>query len=99
MLTADMVKDYLRIVGDDDDSFIEGIICAGRTYLENAVDDFGEKYGKDTEFTRLADTWLLTQWSPTMYDQREGMTAGGEGLGYVARSMITQLQLMNVEVK
>lgn len=97
MLTADMVKDYLRIVGNEDDSFIEGIIYAGMTYLENAVDDFGKKYEKDSSFAKLADTWLLTQWSPTMYDQREGMTAGGEGLGFVARSMITQLQLMTVE--
>lgn len=96
MLTTDMVKEYLRIVGNEDDSFIEGIIYAGRTYLENAVDDFGTKYACDESFAKLADTWLLTQWAPTMYDQREGMTAGGEGLGYVARSMITQLQLMTL---
>lgn len=98
MLTTDKVKEYLRIVGNEDDSFIEGIIYAGVNYLENAVDNFGEKYEENDSFARLADTWLLTQWAPTMYDQREGMTAGGESLGFVARSMITQLQLMDVEV-
>lgn len=97
MLTTEKVREYLRIPGDDEDEFIQGIIYAGTLYLENAVDDFNEKYDASEKFAHLADTWLLTQWCPTMYDQREGMTNGGASLGYVARAMITQLQLMTVE--
>lgn len=97
MVTTQEVKNYLRIPDTTDDNYIAGIICAGYNYLENAVDDFEEKRTSSEKFEKLADTWVLTQWCPTMYDQREGMTAGDKGLGFVARSLITQLQLFVLE--
>lgn len=97
MLTPEEVKHYLRVAGDEDDAFIEGIISAGNIYLKGAVDDFAKNYEQDEDFMKLSDTWVLTQWCPTMYDQREGMTQGGDNLGIVARAMLTQLQLYKPE--
>lgn len=97
MLTKEKVKDYLHIPGNDEDELIESILATGRIYLENAVDNFDEKYIVNEKFEYLADHWILTQWCPTAYDQREGMTAGGEKLSFIANAMLIQLQYMTVE--
>ncbi len=93
--TAD-VKNYLRIPGTftDDDSFITSIISAGYNYLSDAIDGYAGLYSGDQTFAGKADMWVLTQWVPPMYDQREGMFMGGNTvMNYSARAMLTQLQL------
>jgi len=94
MIQPSDVKAYLRIDYADDDSFIAGAVQAGYDYLADAIDDFSELYAASTVFARKADTWVLTQWCPPMYDQREGMLVDKDTkLNYVARAMLTQLQM------
>ena len=98
MIQASDVKAYLRIDYAEDDNFIADIIQSGYDYLADAIDDFSELYEGDTVFGRKADMWVLTQWCPPMYDQREGMlTDRDTGLNYAARAMLTQLQMYKVE--
>ena len=98
MIQPSDVKAYLRIDYADDDNFIAGIIQSGYDYLADAIDHFAELYSCSTVFSRKADTWVLTQWCPPMYDQREGMlTDKDTGLNYTARAMLTQLQMYKYE--
>ena len=98
MIQASDVKAYLRIDYNDDDNFIADVIQTGYDYLADAIDNFSELYEGDTVFGRKADMWVLTQWCPPMYDQREGMlTDRDTGLNYMARAMLTQLQMYKVE--
>lgn len=92
MVTKDNAKEYLRIPYDEDDSFIEQIIQGGYDYLAAAVDDF-EKLQTVDEFSRKVDLWVLTQWVPKMFDEREGMQSGAPELNYAARALLTQLQM------
>ena len=97
MIQASDVKAYLRIDYNDDDNFIADVIQTGYDYLADAIDNFSELYEGDTVFGRKADMWVLTQWCPPMYDQREGMlTDRDTGLNYTARAML-QLQMYKVE--
>lgn len=92
------LKTYLRIDYTEDDSFIADIIRTGFDYLANAIDHFAELYSGNEEFARKADVWVITQWCPPMYDQREGMfTDSDAGLNYAARAMLTQLQMYKYE--
>lgn len=91
------VKNYLRIVDDEDDGFISSAIAAGYDYLANAVDDFNGLNASDASFQRLADMWVLTQWIPAAYDEREGMHSEAPSLNYTARAMLTQLQMYEYE--
>ena len=91
------VKNYLWIVDDEDDAFILSAITAGYDYLANAVDDFDILKASDASFQRLADMWILTQWIPAAYDEREGMHSEAPSLNYTARAMLTQLQLYEYE--
>lgn len=93
MVTVDQAKKYLHIPYDDDDSFIQSIIDVGYDYLRDAVDDFDKLQAGNEQFARKADALVLTQFLPDLYDKREGGTSGEPALGYVARAMITQLQL------
>ena len=94
MIQASDVKAYLRIDYNDDDNFIADVIQTGYDYLADAIDDFSELYSGDDVFSRKADMWVMTQWCPPMYDQREGMlTDKNTGLNYTARAMLTQLQM------
>ncbi len=98
MIQASDVKTYLRIDYTEDDNFIADIIQTGYDYLADAIDDFSALYSAGAEFTRKADMWVLTQWCPPMYDQREGMlTEKDIKLNYAARAMLTQLQMYKVE--
>ena len=98
MIQASDVKAYLRIDYNDDDNFIADVIQTGYDYLADAIDNFSELYEGDTVFGRKADMWVLTQWCPPMYDQREGMlTDRSSNLNYAARAMLTQLQMYKVE--
>lgn len=95
MITNEQVKDYLRIPIEDmsEDVFLDTIIQLGYDYLKDAMDDFQDIYESNETFKRKADYWVLTMWCPMAYDEREGMTAGGENLGYTARSLLMQLQM------
>ena len=98
MIQASDVKAYLRIDYSDDDNFIADIIQSGYDYLADAIDDFSDLYSGDEVFSRKADMWVMTQWCPPMYDQREGMLTDKDiKLNYVARAMLTQLQMYRVE--
>lgn len=92
MISKEEAKRYLRIPYDDDDEFIEIAIQLGYDYLETAVDDFKKKYDTYEAFARKADYWVLTFWFPTAYEEREGVTSGAPAMGYVARSLLMQLQ-------
>ena len=98
MIQASDVKAYLRIDYTDDDNFIADIIQTGYDYLADAIDDFSDLYSGDEVFSRKADMWVMTQWCPPMYDQREGMLTDRDSkLNYAARAMLTQLQMYRVE--
>ena len=98
MIQASDVKAYLRINYADDDNFIADIIQTGYDYLADAIDDFSDLYSGDEVFSRKADMWVMTQWCPPMYDQREGMLTDKDiKLNYAARAMLTQLQMYRVE--
>lgn len=91
------LKKYLRIDYAEDDDFITDIILTGFNYLEDAIDHFGELYAGDTDFADKADMWVITQWAPPMYDQREGMFNPDTAMNYAARAMLTQLQMHKYE--
>lgn len=95
MVTVQNVKDYLRIPYNDDDAQIQAMIDAGNAYLVNAIDDYLTLYVQNQTFRQQADDWILRYWMPEAYNDREGR--GVEGLGYVARSVLTQLQLYGEE--
>lgn len=95
MVTVQEVKNYLNIPYCTDDELIEKIIDTGYGYLEDAVDNFKDHYedAAKEKFAKKADLWVLTQWVPTFYDQREGMLANSNTeLNYGARSLLMQLQ-------
>ena len=96
MIQSHEVKEYLRIPYADDDAYITRIINAGYDYLANAVENYAALYSGNTTFTNMADLWVLTQWCPPMYDQREGMFNQDTALGYGARAMLTQLQMYTI---
>ena len=93
MVTVAEVKEYLRIPYDEEDVFVQSIIEAGYDYLQDAVDDFDKLYQSNERFARKADYFVKLHWSPTAYDQREGMLSGEPALNYAARALLTQLQL------
>ncbi len=94
MIQASDVKSYLRIDYTEDDNFIADAIQAGYEYLADAIDNYSELYSLNAAFTHKADMWVLTQWCPPMYDQREGMLTDKDiKLNYAARAMLTQLQM------
>lgn len=94
MITASEVKNYLRIDYTDDDVFIAAAIQSGYDYLADAIDDYAEMYSGNPTFAAKCDMWVLTQWMPSMYDPREGMfVSGGPAMNYMARAMLTQLQM------
>ena len=97
MIQTYEVKEYLRIPYADDDAYITRIINAGYDYLANAVENYAALYSGNTTFANMADLWVLTQWCPPMYDQREGMFNQDTALGYGARAMLTQLQMCTIE--
>lgn len=98
MIQKQDVKAYLRVDYDEDDDFITDVIQTGYNYLADAVEHYAELYAGNEAFSRKADMWVLTQWCPPMYDQREGMfTDPGAGLNYAARAMLTQLQMYKYE--
>ena len=100
MIQASDVKEYLRIDYSDDDNFIADIIQLGYDYLADAIDNFSDLYSGDEVFSRKADMWVMTQWCPPMYDQREGMlTDRNSNLNYAARAMLTQLQMYKYELE
>lgn len=98
MVTVEEVKEYLNIVGDDDDRILNREIFAGYGYLEDAIDDFQAIYDSNENFKTKADAWVLDFWLPDAYDNREGGWAEGSvGMDPRARAMITQLQLYRKE--
>lgn len=97
MISADQVKDYLRIPYEEDDGYIESAISHGYSYIRDAVDDFDEIYAKDSVFSDKCDMWVLTQWMPSAYDRREGMFTGVVTMDYTARAILTQLQMYRKE--
>ena len=98
MVTLEEVKEYLNIVGGDDDRILNREIVAGYGYLEDTVDDFQAIYDSNENFKAKADAWVLDFWMPDAYDNREGGWAeGGAGMDPRARAMITQLQLYRKE--
>lgn len=99
MITVQTVKNYLRIPYDDDDQFIKQLIDGGYDYLRDAVDDFDKLFASNAAFARKADLFVLCHWTPTGYDQREGMTADEPALNYSARSLLTQMQLYHYEAE
>ena len=100
MIQASDVKKYLKIPDEfyDDDNFIASSIQNGYDYLADAVENYSDLYSGNEAFSRKADMWVLTQWCPPMYDQREGMLTDRDiKLNYAARAMLTQLQMYVVE--
>lgn len=93
MITVQNVKDYLKIIDDSEDVLIQTMINQGYLYLEDAIDNYTELYLNNNAFNTKCDFWVLTQFIPTAYEYREGMTIGEKELTYSARAMITQLQL------
>lgn len=93
MITVDEVKQYLRVPYEDDDALINELIVTGYGYLRDAVDDFDALYSENENFQQKADSWVKLHWTPIGYEQREGGNVNaGDGLNFVARSVITQLQ-------
>lgn len=97
MISINQTKDYLRIPYKEDDGYIYSAISQGYSYLRDAVDDFDEIYTKDSVFSDKCDMWVLTQWMPNAYDRREGMLTGVVTMDYMARAMLTQLQMYRKE--
>ena len=97
MISINQTKAYLRIPYKEDDSYITSAIIQGYSYLRDAVDDFDEIYTKDSVFSDKCDMWVLTQWMPNAYDRREGMLTGVVTMDYMARAMLTQLQMYRKE--
>lgn len=97
MISVDQVKDYLRIPYEEGDGYIESAISHGYSYIRDAVDDFDEIYAKDSVFSDKCDMWVLTQWMPSAYDRREGMFTGVVTMDYMARAILTQLQMYRKE--
>lgn len=93
MLTTAEVKQYLKIDYADDDTLISAGIQAGYDYLSNAIDDFSDLLDSNETFARQVKIWVLTQWMPVFYDEREGMYMDSPNLSYAARSQLTQLQM------
>lgn len=97
MLTVAEVKQYLHIDYADDDLLISTGIQGGYDYLSNAINDFDKLADTNAGFARQAKLWVLTQWMPSFYDEREGMYTDTPTLNYAARSMLTQLQMYEYE--
>lgn len=93
MISVLDVKSYLRIPHDEDDEFLETLILIGYGYLADAIDDYDTLYTLDANFAQKADLWVMTQWCPELYDNREGMTSARPSLSFLAIAMLTQLQL------
>lgn len=84
MLDIDIVKSFLRVDYDEDDSLIEFEIQAARDYIRNAVGVFvdGDKLMELLAMKLVCD----------MYDKRTYTVAENEKSSYTTKSMITQLQ-------
>lgn len=93
MLELDEVKTYLRVDYEDDDNLIKSLITLAQSYLVSAIDDFETKYALDDDFRSIADACMLSIINDR-YNNRDAMKDDSVniGMGYLMRSMITQLQ-------
>lgn len=97
MVDLDAAKSYMRVDYDEDDEFIQLLANNAETYLINAVTNHEAKYNGDERYHKLADTFMLmliTEWYNNR-DQMKGDVAGRWGMNYLARSLITQMELMD----
>lgn len=85
-----VVKDYLRVDFDDDDSLISGIINASREFLRGAIGDNIEKYitSRHPKYTML-----LCLVCVDLYERRSFLTEKSLQKSPIVQSMIAQLQL------
>lgn len=98
MVTLEEVKEYLNIVGGDDDRILNREIVAGYGYLEDAV-DVSRQSMIATKILRQRPTpgcWISGCQTPTTTGKADGPKAGA-GMDPRARAMITQLQLYRKE--
>lgn len=99
MLTLETVKEHLRIDFDEDDSYLRSLLNLGLAYLQGACDNFDTLYGRDSNFTSIADSVIMSivYESYMNRDRFQESSKVNIGMSYLLRSMITQLQYYNPE--
>ncbi|MGJ0741435.1 head-tail connector protein [Enterococcus casseliflavus] len=86
-LTAEEVKGWLRIDGDDEDAIVSSLIEAATTYLQDAT---GRKvFGKQTSIAKLVCQYMITHW----YEERDYYNPTPNAVRKpIITAMITQLK-------
>jgi len=92
MVTVANVKSYIHIPYSDEDSFIQtACINGGYDYLDDAIDNFHELYDSNEKFAKKADIWVLTEYAPVRFIQREGP------VDFKPSALMQQLQMYTLE--
>lgn len=93
ILSLKEVKNYLRIDYNEDNELLQSLMVAANTYLKSAIDKYDKK--KESEYykdrIKILNCSLIQEW----YDNRESYET--KSLSYTIRSLITQIQMGDVE--
>jgi uncharacterized phage protein (predicted DNA packaging) len=77
------VKEYLRIDGSEEDSFLVSLITAAKAYIKNAT---GKVIDEDNDLHRLAVNLLVSHW----YENRE-VIGKADKLAFSLESILLQI--------
>lgn len=90
-LDLNTIKNYLKIDFDDDDELINMLIAAAKEYIVNAIGNFDEN--------KATHRLLLLNIVANLYENRSFLNSkNNEKVAYIIKSLITQLQLSEVDV-
>lgn len=89
-MDLNFVKNYLKIDFDDDDELINMLISTAKEYIINAIGNFDE--------SKTSHKLLLLSIVANLYENRGTNAKSNEKIAYTIKSLITQLQLSEVDI-
>ena len=90
-VTLDDVKVYLRIDGEEEDSFLLQCIAAAESYLVSSIDHHTENYETSEDYAAKADLVKQALISE-MYRNRDPSNDGRSSFSFFVQSALLQLQ-------
>jgi uncharacterized phage protein (predicted DNA packaging) len=82
----ELVKEYLRLDGNDEDLILNHLIDSAKEYLKNAT---GVDFDEGNHNHKMVVLLLTTRW----YENRNLIGKGGNDLDFTLSSMLLQIEL------
>ena len=91
MLTAEEVKNYLRVDGEEDNALISRLMTVAEAYLAGAVENYDKHVRDDGKFRARAEMVALVI-IQELYENRNQGGRETKDFGFTVRSLISHLQ-------